>query len=199
GAPGHRPAAPLDRPAAHEDHDPDPLSTAVPGRDGSDERTTTAAAGRPGPSAPHRPGTGSSLTAGPRPAVTASEEDDSFTLDELMARSGLDKAQVDELTRFGLIGPVSSSGGERYYDDDAVAIATVSAGFARHGVEARHLRGWRTSAEREVSLFEQVVVPLLRQRNPQARTQAAITLDELAELGASLRQVLVRRAVREVH
>ncbi|MDQ2725141.1 MAG: hypothetical protein M3Y36_06560 [Actinomycetota bacterium] len=116
-----------------------------------------------------------------------------------MGRSGLDKAQVDELTRFGLISPASSSGGEHYYDADAVAIATASAGFARHGVEARHLRGWRTSAEREVSLFEQVVVPLLRQRNPQARNQAAVTLDELADLGASLREVLVRLALRKVH
>jgi DNA-binding transcriptional MerR regulator len=140
-----------------------------------------------------------SAAAGARRLLPADEEADSFTLEELMTRSGLDQSQVDELTRFGLISPASSSGGERYYDADSVAIATVSAGFARHGVEARHLRGWRNSAEREVSLFEQVVVPLLRQRNPQARHQAGVTLDELAELGASLREILVRRALRQVH
>ncbi len=140
-----------------------------------------------------------SAAGGNRGSPSWVEEDDSLTLEELMTRSGLDKAQIDELTRFSLITPASSSGGDRYYDADALSIATAAAGFARHGVEARHLRGWRTSAEREVSLFEQVVVPLLRQRNPQARTQAAATLDELADLGASLREVLVRRAQREIH
>jgi DNA-binding transcriptional MerR regulator len=155
-----------------------------------------AGGGRPGV-----PGTwpGAGSAAGAQRLLPADEEADSFTLEELMSRSGLDQSQVEELTRFGLISPASSSGGERYYDADSVAIAAVSAGFARHGVEARHLRGWRNSAEREVSLFEQVVVPLLRQRNPQARHQAGVTLDELAELGASLREILVRRALRQVH
>lgn len=129
---------------------------------------------------------------------TPSGADESFTREELIARSGLVGAQIDELTRFGLIVPQSSSGGDKYYDSDAMAIATASAGFARHGVEARHLRAWRTAAEREVSLFEQVVVPLLRQRNPRARAQAAANLDELAALGAILREVLVRRALGEV-
>lgn len=132
-------------------------------------------------------------------STVSSDEDESFTLDELVARSGLDGAQVEELARYGLIAAQSSTGGTSYYDGEALAIATVSARFAAHGVEARHLRAWRTAAEREVSLFEQVVIPLLRQRNPQARSEAAATLDELADLGAELREILVRRAVRDVH
>ena len=193
GAPGHRGGGPVGLSAAPTGSDQDVRPPAAVARDGTDELVLPPPVVAPMP--PAVPDVGAVT----RPPLAVSEEEDSFTLEELMSRSGLDKAQVEELTRFGLISPASSSGGDRYYDADAVAIAAASAGFARHGVEARHLRGWRTSAEREVSLFEQVVVPLLRQRNPQARNQAAVTLDELAELGASLREVLVRIALRKVH
>lgn len=137
----------------------------------------------------------------PAPAAEAADEpgeDESLTLEEIGTRSGLEPTQLEELAKFGLITVQSRSGGLDYYDADALAVATVAAGFARHGVEARHLRGWRNAAEREVSVFEQVVMPQLRQRNPQARAQAQQTLDELSELGSTLRAVLVRRGVREI-
>ena len=56
------------------------------------------------------------------------------------------------------------------YGDEAVEIAAAAGGFLRAGVDARHLRAWRTSAEREAGLYEQLILPLLRQRNPQARS-----------------------------
>ena len=197
GASSRGPTGPVGLSAPPAERAVEPVAPG-PGRAGPGEPTPSHGADRP--LSPARPGPAvEAVPADARPSLPATDENDSFTLDELLTRSGLDKAQVDELSRFGLISPISSSGGERYYDADAVAVATVAAGFAHHGVEARHLRGWRTSAEREVSLFEQVVVPLLRQRNPQARNQAAVTLDELADLGASLREVLIRRAIRDVH
>ena len=89
------------------------------------------------------------------------------------------------LEQFGLITPIQVAG-VPYYDADALAVTKAAAGFARHGVEARHLRAWRNAADREASLFEQVVMPLLRQRNPQARRQAAATLEELSQAGGEL-------------
>ena len=77
-------------------------------------------------------------------------------------------------------------------------MARAAAGFARHGVEARHLRAWRNAADREAGLFEQVIMPLLRQRNPEARRQAAATLTELATLGGDLRKALIDQAVRQI-
>ena len=74
-------------------------------------------------------------------------------------------------------------------------MARAAAGFSRHGVEARHLRAWRNSADREAGLFEQVIMPLLRQRNPEARRQAADTLAELTSLGGDLRKALIDQAV----
>ncbi len=67
----------------------------------------------------------------------------------------------------------------------------------QHGVEGRHLRAWRQAAEREASLFEQMILPLLRQRNPQARQQAVTTLEALSSLGGELRSAIVRSALSQ--
>jgi hypothetical protein len=107
-------------------------------------------------------------------------------------------ATVHELKQYGLIAPHAIVAGVPYYDHSALAVVLAAARFARHGVEARHLRVWRNSAEREADLYQQVVLPLLRQRNPQARRQALETLEELASAGASLRAALVERAVRDI-
>jgi hypothetical protein len=88
--------------------------------------------------------------------------------------------------------------GTPYFDETALAVARAAAGFATHGVEARHLRSWRNAADREAGIFEQIVMPLLRQRNPQARRQALDTLTELARLGSDLRAALIDRALREI-
>jgi uncharacterized protein (DUF2336 family) len=106
---------------------------------------------------------------------------------------------VKELQEFGLIGTGTVVGGTPYYDATALAIARAAAGFSRHGVDARHLRAWRNSADREAGLFEQVIMPLLRQRNPDARRQAADTLSELTSLGGDLRRALIDQSVRRIH
>ncbi|HEX9506449.1 MAG TPA: MerR family transcriptional regulator, partial [Acidimicrobiia bacterium] len=67
----------------------------------------------------------------------------------------------------------------------------------RRGVEARHLRMYRTNAEREAVLLGQVLMPYVRQRNPEDRTRLQEELVELATLGRRLRTVLLREAVRE--
>ena len=85
-----------------------------------------------------------------------------------------------------------------YFDGAAFDVVRAAAGFARHGVEARHLRAWRNAADREAGLFEQVIMPLVRQRNPEARKQAAATLTELATLGGALRQALIDQALRQI-
>jgi hypothetical protein len=66
----------------------------------------------------------------------------------------------------------------------------------RHGIEARHLRMYRAFADREASLFEQVLLPYRRQRNPDAQARTTETLGELAGLGRRLRTALLRQSVR---
>jgi hypothetical protein len=55
----------------------------------------------------------------------------------------------------------------------------------------------KRAAERQASLFGQVVGPLLRQRNPAARERAQGDLDELARLGGALHDAFLRAILRE--
>jgi hypothetical protein len=86
---------------------------------------------------------------------------------------------------------------EELYSEDAVEIAAAAGGLLRAGIDARHLRAWRTSVEREVGLYEQLVMPILRQRNPEARSLASAQLRELNDLGAKLRNALVNATERD--
>ena len=120
----------------------------------------------------------------------------SMTLDELGTAAGLTKVELDELQRYGLIvgKPV---GGTTYFDEESLIVANLAAGFMRFGVEARHLRMYKTAAEREAGFFEQLVMPMLKQRNPRARRQAVDTLVELGKLGQGLRAAMLRMALKD--
>ena len=120
----------------------------------------------------------------------------SLTLDELGVATGLSPDDLADLVRFGLMAGKSVAGSV-YYDEEALTVANLAAGFMRYGVEARHLRMYRTSAEREAGFFEQVVMPMLKQRNPQARRQAVEALRELSQLGQGLRAAMLRQALRD--
>jgi DNA-binding transcriptional MerR regulator len=118
-----------------------------------------------------------------------------FTRAELAMASGSDEAALTELERYGLLQP-RSSGADPWYDEEALIVARLASAFARHGVEARHLRMYKTAAEREASFFEQVVLPMVKQRNPVARRQSIEALADLVRLGDGMRGSLVRQALR---
>ncbi len=155
---------------------------------------------RAAPAAPAGPSIGAGTGGNPPPAASDGSDDEAqtFTAEELAAAVGTDADIVQQLKQYGLITPSATVAGVAYYDQGSLAVVLAAARFARHGVEARHLRVWRNSAEREADLYQQVVLPLLRQRNPQARRQALDTLEELASAGASLRAALVERAMRDI-
>jgi DNA-binding transcriptional MerR regulator len=113
---------------------------------------------------------------------------------ELCAMVGMTDDELVQLETFGIVSP--RSGEPALYTDDAVAIAKPACEFMRLGVDARHLRNWRTSAEREASLYEQLVTPRYRQRNPEARAEALSQLRRLDVLGATLRAAMTRQALR---
>jgi DNA-binding transcriptional MerR regulator len=119
----------------------------------------------------------------------------SLTRDELASATGLPDKIITELERYGLITG-RPMGRDTLYDEDALVVARLAAGFLRYGVEARHLRMYKVAAEREASFFEQVVMPLVKQRNPAARRQAVDNLTELASLGESLRGAMLRNALK---
>ena len=120
---------------------------------------------------------------------------DTYVAAELCAAAGITDAQLADLESFGLLSG-RGNGAAALYSNSDLAIARAAVGFLARGVEARHLRGWRQSAEREASLFEQLVLPLLRQRNPQSRQQAADTIHELSQLGGELRSAMLAAALQ---
>ncbi len=115
-------------------------------------------------------------------------------LRELCEATGLDAAQVRALRDFGILGGHEEEGAP--FDADDVAAGRTAKELLRLGLEPRHLRMYRQFAEREVALFEQLVIPLQRQRNPEARRQAARQLETLAELTTRLQSVLLSRELR---
>jgi DNA-binding transcriptional MerR regulator len=119
----------------------------------------------------------------------------SLTADELALAAGITTTMLRELEQYGLVvgRPLGS---DVYYDGDALLIATKAAGFVAHGIEARHLRMYKVAAEREAGFLEQLAMPMLKQRNPQARRQAVELVEELSALGGDLRTAVLRSKLR---
>jgi DNA-binding transcriptional MerR regulator len=120
----------------------------------------------------------------------------SLTRAELARAAELSDDELVQLEEYGLIAAAHRSRDRVLFDDDALEIARLAAAFMRHGVEPRHLRMYRAFAEREAGLFEQVLLPFRRRRNPAAQEKGEATLRELAHLGRRLSTALLRDAVR---
>ena len=115
--------------------------------------------------------------------------------DEIAAATGVDLDVVEALTSFGLLRPATSNGNRTFGGDDLVVLRIVKDLF-KFGVEPRHLTMYRHFADREATFFEQIVTPVLRQRNPEAKRQAAESLVELSRISRRLKQALLRANLR---
>jgi DNA-binding transcriptional MerR regulator len=120
----------------------------------------------------------------------------SMTVEELAGAAGISLDDIAELERFGLLVG-RAVGPDVLYDEGALIIARLAAGFRRHGVEPRHLRMYKVTADREAGFLEQVVTPMLKQRNPTARSRALAMVDDLLGLGAQLRAAMLEQALRD--
>ncbi len=128
--------------------------------------------------------------------MSASTAGASMTRADIARGAGIDEGVVVELESFGLLRPSVNGSEHPRFDEDALTVARAAAAFAKHGVEPRHLRMYRSFADREAALFEQVLLPLLRQRNPDAPVEARRGMAELAGLGRELRLALLRTSLR---
>ncbi len=124
-------------------------------------------------------------------------EEPELDLDELCERAGIDARLARELEDFGLLAPRLEAG-ERRYSELEADIALACGRLAHFGIAPRHLRPFRTAADREAGLIEQVVGPALRARNPERRRAGVEDLEALSELAAELSQLLAWRALRRL-
>jgi len=111
---------------------------------------------------------------------------------ELLHASGLTEEELVGLLANGILDEAAT------YDGAALRTARIAAELLRRGLEPRHLRGHRLAAEREADRVEQLVAPLLRQRNPESRREAAGRAEELIALGAQLHRLIVEDRLSNV-
>jgi DNA-binding transcriptional MerR regulator len=117
-------------------------------------------------------------------------------LPELCARAGITPDFARRLEEYDLVTPRIEAG-ERIYRESDVEIAAACGRLARHGLDARHLRAFRTAAGRQSALLEQLVATGLRSRDLDRRRAALDDLEALAAIATELAQHLLVRDLRE--
>jgi DNA-binding transcriptional MerR regulator len=111
---------------------------------------------------------------------------------ELVEAAGLSEALLTELETFGLLRRVG-----RQYGPEALEVARTAVALTSFGVEARHLRAVRAAAERETTMIESLVAPILRQRGAGARELASSTARDCAVLVLRMHGALVEGSLAE--
>jgi DNA-binding transcriptional MerR regulator len=125
-----------------------------------------------------------------------------YSLEEVVEDTGADPRLVAELEDYGIVrgekreGP--SGAGGTYYDDTEREIVRAVTELSRYGVAGRNLRVFKTSAEREAALLQQILAPSLRSRNPERRKEAVEALENLAAVASHLKHLLLVRDLRRI-
>ena len=130
------------------------------------------------------------------PSALGSAEDE-VTQTELAERSGASPGLVRELEEFGILAPRTGSGEKRFPETD-IDVVALCARLAQFGLAPRNLRAFRTSADRNAALLEQVVAPALRAKNPERRQEGLEDLQVLADIAQELSALLLRRDLRRL-
>jgi DNA-binding transcriptional MerR regulator len=118
-----------------------------------------------------------------------------WTVDALAREAGVEPTFVEDLVAAGVLRPHGASSS---FDPWAREIVVAAAALAEHGIDARHLRQFRTAAERQADLVEQVVAPWRGQRSASSRARAGTLAAEVGELCNQMHTALVRAAVADL-
>ena len=130
-------------------------------------------------------------------AMTVREGATVYTLEDVLEDTRADPTLVRELEEYGVIkGEVRA--GVKCYDETEREIIRAVTELARHGVGGRNLRVFRTSADREAALLQQILAPALRSRNPEKRKEAIETLENLVAVATHLKHLLLIRDLRKI-
>jgi DNA-binding transcriptional MerR regulator len=132
-----------------------------------------------------------------RTTVAVTGKGASYRLADVLDDTGAEAKLVKELEDYGVIKGEERDG-ERYFDDTEREIIRAVTELTRYGVGGRNLRVFRTSADRESSLLEQILAPSLRSRNPARRKEAIEQLENLAAIVSHLKYLLLVRDLRKI-
>ncbi|WP_372791337.1 MerR family transcriptional regulator [Paraconexibacter sp.] len=132
-----------------------------------------------------------------RSSVTVSATPSMYSLADVVEETRADPTLVQELEEYGVIrGDLRA--GTKYYDETEREIIRAVAELARYGVGGRNLRVFRTSADREAALLQQLLAPALRSRNVERRKEAIEALENLAAVTTHLKHLLLIRDLRKI-
>jgi hypothetical protein len=120
-----------------------------------------------------------------------------YSLGDVLDDTGADAKLVRELEEFGVIKGERRDG-DTWYDDTEREVVRAARELARFGVGGRNLRVFRTSADRESALLEQILAPSLRSRNPERRKEAVEALENLAAIASHMKYLLLVRDLRRL-
>jgi DNA-binding transcriptional MerR regulator len=133
-----------------------------------------------------------------RPSVSVREATGAlYSLDDVLDETKAEAKLVRELEEFGVVKG-EMRGGVRYFDETEREIIAAVAELARYGVGGRNLRVFRSSADREANLLQQILAPALRSRNPERRKEAVDALENLAAVATHLKHLLLIRDLRKI-
>ena len=123
-----------------------------------------------------------------------------YSLDDVVEETGADPRLVSELEDYGIVKGEQrgGTGSPKYYDETEREIVRAVTELSRYGVAGRNLRVFRTSAEREAALLQQILAPALRSRNPERRKEAVEALENLAAVASHLKHLLLVRDLRRI-
>lgn len=156
------------------------------------------AAGRSGDAAPVSGGVPREGARAWRPSVSVRQSSGAlYSLEDVLEETKAEAKLVRELEDFGVVKG-EMRGGVRYFDDTEREIIAAVAELARYGVGGRNLRVFRSSADREANLLQQILAPALRSRNPQRRKEAVEALENLAAVATHLKHLLLIRDLRKI-
>jgi DNA-binding transcriptional MerR regulator len=120
-----------------------------------------------------------------------------YSLEDVVEETGAEPRLIAELEDYGIVAGEARAG-TRYYDETQREIVRAVTELARYGVAGRNLRVFRTSAEREAALLQQILAPSLRSRNPERRKEAVEALENLAAVASHLKHLLLVRDLRRI-
>ena len=132
-----------------------------------------------------------------RASVAVTGKGASYRLADVLEDTGVDAKLVRELEDYGVVGGERRDG-DTFYDDTEREIIRAAGELVRYGVGGRNLRVFRTSADRESALLEQILAPSLRSRNPDRRKEAIEALENLAAIVSHLKYLLLVRDLRKI-
>ncbi|HXR28603.1 MAG TPA: MerR family transcriptional regulator [Solirubrobacteraceae bacterium] len=156
------------------------------------------AAGRSGEATPVPGRVGREGARAWRPSVSVREATGAlYSLDDVLLETKAEAKLVRELEEYGVVKG-EMRGGVRYFDETEREIIAAVAELARYGVGGRNLRVFRSSADREANLLQQILAPALRSRNPERRKEAVEALENLAAVATHLKHLLLVRDLRKI-